>query len=64
MPSIAVHWIKDNVVAAIIFRLASLAIYGVSQAADVDAGSGAAVVLYLADICFLGPRRYRLRCSH
>jgi hypothetical protein len=52
MPSIAAHWIKNNVVAAIIFRAASLVIYGISQAAGAeDARSDAAVVLlYLADI--------------
>jgi hypothetical protein len=51
MPSIAAHWIKNNVVAAIIFRAASLVIYGISQAAGgEDAGPDAVVVLYLADI--------------
>ena len=51
MPSIAVHWIKNNILAAIIFRAAALAIYGVGQAAGAeDAGWGAAMVLYLADI--------------
>jgi hypothetical protein len=51
MPSIAAHWIRNNVAAAIIFRAASLVIYGISQAAGGEnARPDAAVILYLADI--------------
>jgi hypothetical protein len=51
MPSIAAHWIRNNVAAAIIFRAASLVIYGISQAAGGEnARPDAAVILYPADI--------------
>ena len=51
MPSIAARWIKYNFVAALIFRIAELALYGVGEAIGADdAGSAAAAALYLADI--------------
>jgi hypothetical protein len=46
LPLIAVHWVRNNVLAAAIFGAASLAIFGLGQAlgvADADSGLGAAV---------------------
>ena len=50
MPSIAVHWIRNSVVAALIFRGAELAMYGVSRAVGAEEESDAAALLFLADI--------------
>jgi hypothetical protein len=51
MPSIAAHWIKNNVLAAIIFRIAELAIYGVGEAIGAEnEGPNAAAALFLVDI--------------
>ena len=53
MPPIAVHWVKNNVVAAVISAVASLCIYGMRQAtggADADAGLPATVILYATAI--------------
>jgi hypothetical protein len=50
-PPIAAHWVKNNILAAIIFQGASIAIFGVryaTGAADADAGFVATVILYLA----------------
>lgn len=53
MPSIAAHWIRNNVVAAIIFSVASLAIDGVSYAVgDVDTDSATSEIVYIAMIVF------------
>jgi hypothetical protein len=51
LPPIAVHWVKNNIVAAVISAAASLCIYGVRQAtgaADADAGLAAIVFFYAA----------------
>jgi hypothetical protein len=48
MPSIAVAWVKNNTLAAVISAIASLAIYGVRHAtgiADAEAGYLAAIVI-------------------
>lgn len=48
MPSIAVAWVKNNTLAAVISAIASLAIYGVRHAtgiADAEAGDLAAIVI-------------------
>jgi hypothetical protein len=48
MPSIAVAWVKNNTLAAVISAVASLAIYGVRHAtgiADAEAGYLAAIVI-------------------
>jgi hypothetical protein len=51
MPPIAVHWIKANVLAAIVLCGATLASYAVRRAVGAeDAGLGVAVALHLADI--------------
>lgn len=51
MPSIAAHWIKNNLLGALIFCGASLAIHAVRRATGAaDAESNAAVVLYLTGI--------------
>ena len=48
-PSIAVYWVKNNTLAAIVSGAVSLCIYGVRHAtgaADADAGFGAIVIFY------------------
>jgi hypothetical protein len=53
MPPIAVHWVKNNIVAAVISAVASLCIYGVRQAtgaADAEAGLAGIVILYAAAV--------------
>jgi hypothetical protein len=50
MPPIAVHWVKNNALAAVISCVASLCIYGARQAtgaADGDAGPGGLAIFYL-----------------
>jgi hypothetical protein len=52
-PSITVHWIKNNVLAAVISAVVSFALYGLRQltgAAEAGVGFGAIVLLYLAAI--------------
>jgi hypothetical protein len=47
-PSVAVHWVKNNILAAVISAAVSLCMYGVRHAtgsADADAGFGAIVIL-------------------
>jgi hypothetical protein len=56
MPSIAAHWIKNCILAAIISGVVSLAIYGARQAtgaADADAGLGATGILYVVALILL-----------
>jgi hypothetical protein len=51
MPSIAVAWVKNNTLAAVISAIASLAIYGARHAtgiADAEAGYLAAIVILFA----------------
>jgi hypothetical protein len=51
MPPIAVHWVKNNILSAVISAVVSLCIYGLRQAtgaADADAGVGAIIFLYAA----------------
>ena len=53
MPTIATHWIKNNVLAAIILCVAALAIDGVSYAVGaVDADSVSSEIVYIAMIVF------------
>ncbi len=57
LPSVAVHWVKNNVLAAILAGIMSVCIYGVRQmtgAADGSAGSGAVAVLQVAAIVIWG----------
>ena len=52
-PSIAVHWIKNNILAAVISAVVSFALYGLRQltgAAEAGAGFGGIMVLYLVAI--------------
>jgi len=52
-PSIAIHWVKNNVLAAVISAAVSFALYGLRQAtgaAEAGAGFAGIVVLYLAAI--------------
>jgi hypothetical protein len=47
LPPIAVHWVKNNILAAVVFAVASLAVYGLRQATGAgaaDAGIGAIVL--------------------
>lgn len=54
MPSIAAHWIKNKVVAAIISCVALLAIQGVSRLIGTnDPGSGGVAILCVATFVFL-----------
>src|SRR5712691_291312 len=49
LPPIAVHWVRNNVLAAIVSGVGSLLFYGVSDAtgaADADAGFGVIVTVY------------------
>jgi hypothetical protein len=53
MPSIAAHWVKNNIVAAVISAVVSLSIYGVRSAtgaADADVGLAASVIFYAAAV--------------
>jgi hypothetical protein len=53
MPSITVHWIKNNLLGAIILCVAALAIDGVSYAVGaVDADSVSSEIVYIAMIVF------------
>src|SRR5262245_48253411 len=53
-PSIALHWVKNNVIAAVLSSVISLVLFGLRQAtgaADADAGLVATAVVYFAAIC-------------
>jgi hypothetical protein len=52
-PSIATHWVKNNVLAAVISAVVSFALYGLRQAtgaAEAGAGFGGIVFLYLVAV--------------
>jgi hypothetical protein len=52
MPSIVVHWIRSNVLAAIILCVASAAIDGVGYAVGDDGDTESAGIVYMAMIAF------------
>ena len=52
-PSIALHWVKNNVIAAVLSSVVSLVLFGLRQvtgAADADAGLATVAILYVAAI--------------